>query len=89
MEKYTYDPLMLAESLGLKETSKYRYLIFADSPLYFVVQRYNKELRIGCKITLSKELFDRMSNDENLKNQITTAWNVQCDIIEQRLQGKH
>lgn len=85
MEKYMYDPLMLAESLGLKETPKYRYLIYADSPLYFRVQRYNKELRAVCKITLSKELFDRMSNDENLKNQIINAWNVEFDQAEQRL----
>ena len=88
MEKYMYDPLMLAESLGLKETSKYRYLIYADSPLYFVVQRYNKELRAIATVTLSKELFERMSNDDNLKNQIITAWNVQFDLAEQRLLQK-
>lgn len=88
MEKYTYDPLMLAESLGLKETPKYRYLIYADSPLYFVVQRYNKELRAICQVTLSKELFDRMSNDENFKNQIINAWHVQFEQAEQRLIGK-
>ena len=85
MEKYMYDPLMLAESLGLKETPKYRYLIYADSPLYLLVQRYNKELRAVCKVTLSKELFDRMSNDENLKNQIINAWHVQFNQSEQRL----
>lgn len=85
MEKYMYDPLMLAKSLGLKETPKYRYLIYADSPLYLVVQRYNKELRTVCEITLSKELFDRMLNDENLKNQIINAWHVQFDKAEQRL----
>lgn len=85
MEKYMYDPLMLAESLGLKETPKYRYLIYADSPLYLLVQRYNKELRAVCKVTLSKELFDRMSNDENLKNQIINAWHVQFNQAEQRL----
>lgn len=85
MEKYTYDPLMLAESLGLKETPKYRYLIYADRPLYFVVQRYNKELSAECEITLSNHLFDRISNDENLKNQIINAWNVQFDQAEQRL----
>ena len=85
MEKYMYDPLMLAESLGLKETPKYRYLIYADSPLYIVVQRYNKELRVVCKIFLSKEFFDRMSNDENFKNQIINAWHVQFDQAEQRL----
>lgn len=89
MEKYMCDPLLLAESLGLKETPKYRYLIYADSPLYVVLQRYNKELRTVCKITLSKEFFDKVSNDENLKNQLTTAWNAQFDITEQRLQGKH
>ena len=83
-----YDPLMLAESLGLKETPKYRYLIYADSPSYFVVQRYNKELRAVCKITLLKELFDRMSNDENFKNQIINVWHVQFDQAEQRLIGK-
>ena len=85
MEKYMYDPLMLAESIGLKETPKYRYLIYAHSPFYFLVQRYNKELRAVCNITLSKELFDRMSNDENLKNQIINAWHVQFDQAEQRL----
>lgn len=85
MEKYMYDPLMLAESLGLKETPKYRYLIYADSPLYLLVQRYNKELRAVCQVTLSKELFDRMSNDENLKNQIINAWHVQFNQAEQRL----
>lgn len=79
---------MLAESLGLKETPKYRYLIYADSPPYFILQRYNKELRIVCKITLSKDLFYKVSNDENLINQITTAWNDQFDLIEQKLQGK-
>lgn len=88
MEKYMYDPLMLAESLGLKETPKYRYLIYADSPLYLLVQRYNKELRAVCQFTLSKELFDRMSNDENFKNQIINAWHVQFDQAEQRLIGK-
>ena len=89
MEKYMYDPLMLAESLGLKETSKYRYLIYADSlRLYFVVQRFNKELRAIATVTLSKELFERMSNDDNLKNQIITAWNVQFDLAEQRLLQK-
>ena len=76
---------MLAESLGLKETPKYRYLIYANSPLYLVVQRYNKELHAGCEITLSKELFDRISNDENLKNQIINAWHVQFDQAEQKL----
>ena len=85
MEKYMYDPLMLAESLGLKETPKYRYLIYADSPLYLLVQRYNKELRAVCQVTLSKELFDRMSNDENLKNKIINAWHVQFNQAEQRL----
>lgn len=88
MEKYMYDPLMLAESLGLKESSKYRYLIYADSPLNFVVQRYNKELRAIATVTLSKELFVRMSNDENFRNQIITAWNVQFDLAEQRLLQK-
>lgn len=89
MERYMHDPLTLAESFGLKETPKYRYLIYADSPLYIVVQRVNKEHHVVCKITLSKELFDGMSNDENLKNQIMTAWNNQFDIAEQRLlQGK-
>ena len=83
-----YDPLMLAESLGLQDTPKYRYLIYADSPLYLVVQRYNKELRTVCKITLSTELFDRMSNDEDLKNQIITAWNLEFDRAEQRLLEK-
>lgn len=84
-----YDPLMLAESLGLKETSKYRYLIYADSlRLYFVVQRFNKELRAIATVTLSKELFERMSNDENFRNQIITAWNVQFDLAEQRLLQK-
>ena len=83
-----YDPLMLAESLGLKETPKYRYLIYADSPLYLVVQRYNKRASAVCKITLSKELFDRMSNDENLKNQIINAWHIQFDQTEQRLINK-
>lgn len=76
---------MLAESLGLKETPKYRYLIYADSPLYLLVQRYNKELRAVCQVTLSKELFDRMSNDENLKNKIINAWHVQFNQAEQRL----
>lgn len=80
-----YDPLMLAESLGLKETPKYRYLIYADSPLYLVVQRYNKELRAVCKITVSKELFDRISNDENLKNQIINAWHIHFDQAERIL----
>lgn len=80
-----YDPLMLAESLGLKETSKHRYLIYADSPLYFIVQRLNKELRAVVEITLSRELFDRMQNNEDFKNQIINAWNVQCDAAEQRL----
>lgn len=88
MEKYMYDPLMLAESLGLKETSKYRYLIYAGSPLCFVVQRFNKELRAIATVTLSKELFERMSNDENFRNQIITAWNVQFDLAEQRLLQK-
>ena len=85
MEKYMYDPLMLAESLGLKETPKYRYLIYADSPPDIVVLRYNKELRVVCKIILSKEFFDRMSNDENFKNQVINAWHIQFDQTEQRL----
>ncbi len=83
-----YDPLMLAESLGLKETSKHRYLIYADLPLYFIVQRLNKELHAVIEITLSRELFDRMQNDEDLKNQIINAWNVQFDAAEQRLLAK-
>lgn len=80
-----YDPLILAESLGLKETPKYRYLIYADSPPYIVVLRYNKELRVVCKIILSKEFFDRMLNDENFKNQVINAWQIQFDQTEQRL----
>lgn len=83
-----YDPLMLAESLGLKETSKHRYLIYANLPLYFKVQRLNKELRAVVEITLSRELFDRMQNDEDFKNQIINAWNVQFDAAEQRLLAK-
>lgn len=83
-----YDPLMLAESLGLKETSKHRYFIYADSPLYFIVQRLNKELHAVIEITLSRELFDRMQNDEDFKNQIINAWNVQFDAAEQRLLTK-
>lgn len=83
-----YDPLMLAESLGLKETSKHRYLIYADLPLYFIVQRLNKELHAVIEITLSRELFDRMQNDEDFKNQIINAWNVQFDAAEQRLLAK-
>lgn len=75
MERYMHDPLTLAESFGLKETPKYRYLIYADSPLYFVVNRFNKELRTVAKITL----------DEDLRNQIVTMWNNQFDTAEQRL----